>query len=165
VRADRGGERFLDEVRLPRARSDRGVLHGAPLDARHTGRDADHELRLKDADLAAHLVDEVPEHVLGDHVVRDHAVAHRTQRGDRARRPAEHEPRLLTHRDDPGAVRAILLRQSDDRWLGEDDPLPTDVNDDVGGAEVYADLAGVHALNYNGLKGRKVRYLVTHRPL
>ena len=151
-------------MRLARARSEGGVLHRAALDTGHARWDADHELRLKDADLATHLVDEIPEHVFGDHIVRDHAIAHRTERGDRARGSPEHESRLLTHRDDPGPVRAILLRERDDGWLGEDDPLPTDVNDDIGGAQVDADLAGEHAVNSNGLKDRKVRYFVTHRP-
>src|SRR5881392_3113389 len=90
---------------------------GPPLDARDAGWNADHELGLEDADLATHLVDEVPEHVLGDHVVGNHPVAHRTERRDRARRAAEHEPRLLAYGDDPGPVRAILLRQRDDGWL------------------------------------------------
>src|SRR6266550_1384600 len=164
VRADRGGERLLDEVRLARARSQRGVLHRAAFDARHAGRNADHELGADELDASRHLVDEVLEHALGDDVVRDHSVAHWTERGDGAGGTAEHEPRLLADRDDPGPVRPILLRERDDGWLGEDDPLPTDVHDDVGGAEVDADLAGEHALNSNRLSDPKVRYFVTHRP-
>jgi hypothetical protein len=133
----------------------------ATLDAGHAGWDADHELGLEDPDLTADLVDEVPEHVFGDDVVGDHAVAHRSERGDRSRRAAQHEPRLLADRDDPRPVRTVLLREGDDRRLGEHDPLPTDVDDDIGGAEVDADLAGEHAVNSNGRNDRKVRYVVT----
>src|SRR2546423_2918473 len=151
VRADRGGERLLDEVRLARAGPQRGVLHRAALDAGDAGRNADHQLGTNEFDAARDLVDEVLEHSLRDHVVSDHSIAHGSECGDGARRTAEHESRLLADRDDPRPVRAILLRQSDDRWLGEDDPFPTDVDDDVSGAEVDADLAGEHAANSNGL--------------
>src|SRR3712207_8605753 len=44
--------------------------------------------------------DEVPEHRLGDHVVGDDAVLHRTDRGDVARGAADHVARLGADGDD-----------------------------------------------------------------
>src|SRR2546425_9389263 len=114
-------------MRVARAGANGRVLYRAALDARHSRGDADHQLGMEDAYAAARLVDEVLEHVLGDDVIRDHAVAHRTERGDRSGGATEHQARLLADRDDPRAVRAILVGQLDDRRFGEDDPLPPDV--------------------------------------
>src|SRR5512132_4356291 len=95
---------------------------------------------MEDADATADLVDEVLEHVLGDDVVGDHAVPHRLLRRDVPRRPTEHEARFLADRDDARARRSIVVSEGDHRGLGEDDPFAAHIDDDVGRAEVDADL-------------------------
>src|SRR6266850_2499979 len=154
VRADRRGERLLDEVRDPGAGTHRRVLHGAALDARHARRDADHELGVEDTHSTADLVDEVLEHVLGDDVVGDDAVTHRLLRGDVPRGAPQHQTRFLANRDDARPRRSVVVREGDHRRLGEDDPLTAHVHDDVGRAEIDAYLLCEQPLVLSGAQGR-----------
>ena len=136
VRADRGGERLLDQVGLLGAGLERRVADGPLLDRRDAGRDADHHLRLAEADPALRrLGDEEAEHRLGDDVVGDHAVLHRPDGLDVARGPADHLAGLLAHGDDP-----VVVRDRHDGRFGDDDPLALDVDKDVGRAEINTDL-------------------------
>src|SRR5688572_13847393 len=134
VRADRRGERLLDQVSDARARAYGRVLDRAPFDARHAGGDADHQLGAEEVDRAADLLDEVLEHVLGDDVVGDDAVPHRLLGGDVPGGPAKHETRLLAYSDDARARRPVVVREGDHRRLGEDYPLTAHVDDHVRGA-------------------------------
>ena len=138
--ADRGGHRLLDEVGLARAGGERRLLDGALLDAGDAGRDADDDARVREAVLV-HLLDEVAQHLLGDVEVGDHAVLQRADRGDRARRAAEHALRLDADRVD--VARALVDR--DDRRLGEHDPTAAHVDERVGGAEVDGHVAAAEA--------------------
>src|SRR5439155_2218304 len=68
----------------------------------------------------------------------------------------EHEPRFLPHGDDARTLAVAILRKGDDGGFGEHDALPSDIHDDVGGAQVDADLLGKH-LRYSlnaRLRGR-----------
>ena len=81
------------------------------------------------------LADEVTEHRLGDDVVGDDPVLHRPDGLDVAGRPADHLAGFLAHRHDP-----VVVGDRHDAWFGDDDALALDVDEDVGGAEVDADL-------------------------
>jgi hypothetical protein len=67
-----------------------------------------------------HLLDEVAEHLLGDVEVGDDAVLERADRGDRARRAAEHPLRLDADR----VHLAGALVDRDDRRLESTMPRP-----------------------------------------
>ncbi len=82
---DRGRHRLLDQVRLARAGAQRRLLDGAALDSGDAGRDADDHARVREAVLV-HLLDEVPQHLLGDVEVGDDPVLQRPDRVDRAGR-------------------------------------------------------------------------------
>ena len=88
-----------------------------------------------------HLLDEVPEHLLGHVEVGDDAVLQRTDRLDRPRRAAEHPLRLDADR--VHLARALVDR--DDRRLGEDDAAPAHVDERVRGAEVDGHVAAAEA--------------------
>ena len=94
----------------------------------------------RDADAALRrLVDEEPEHRLGDDVVGDDAVLHRPDRVDVAGRAPDHLAGFLAHGHDP-----VVVVDRDDRRLRDHDALAFDVDEDVGRAEIDADLhAGV----------------------
>ena len=81
------------------------------------------------------LGDEEPQHRLGDDVVGDHAVLHRSDGRDVAGRPPDHRARFLADGDDP-----VVVRYRHDGRFGDHDALALDVDEDVGGAEVDADL-------------------------
>ena len=88
-----------------------------------------------------HLVDEVPEHLLGDVEVGDHAVLERADGGDRARRSAEHALRL-----DPDRVHlARTLVDGDHGRLGEHDAATPHVHERVGSAEVDGHVTAAEA--------------------
>ena len=138
--ADRGGHRLLDQVRLARAGGQRRLLDGALLDAGDARRHADHDARMREAVLV-HLLDEVPQHLLRDVEVGDHAVLERPDRRDRAGRAAEHPLRLDADR--VHLARALVDR--DHRGLGEHDAAAPHVDERVGGAEVHGHVAAAEA--------------------
>ena len=74
--ADRGRHRLLDQVGLARAGGERRVLDGALLDPVTPGGNADDHARVGKA-MLVHLLDEVPQHLLGDVEVGDDAVLER----------------------------------------------------------------------------------------
>ena len=94
ARTDGGRQRLIDEPGLARPRRDCRLCDGAPLDRGHAGRDADHDLGLEQALAALHLADEVVEHALRDHEVRDHTFPHRAHHLDRIRGSSDHLLRL-----------------------------------------------------------------------
>jgi hypothetical protein len=72
-----------------------------------------------------HLLDELLEHLLGDGEVGDHAVLHRADDGDGARRLAEHLLGFLADGlDGLFGVGAAFEADGDDRRLVEDDARP-----------------------------------------
>src|SRR5206468_1542941 len=77
---------------------------------------------------------------LGGDVVGDDALAHRSDDLDGAWRTAEHVAGLLADSDDG----VVALSDGDDGGLIDDDATAFDVDEDVGGAEVYADALTEH---------------------
>src|SRR3546814_18516660 len=93
-----------------------------------------------------HLADEVLEHFLGVGEVGDDAVLHRPDRGDSARRAAEHLLGLGTDRRDRAVARAgTVLAHRDHGRLVEHDALPAAEEEGVGRAEVDRQVVGEQA--------------------
>ena len=129
--ADRSGHRLLDQVRLPGTGRERGLLDCALLDPGHPRGDADDDARMGEA-LLVHPLDEVPQHLLGDVEVGDHAVLERPDRTDRSRGTPKHLLRLEPNRVD--VARRLVDRNY--RRLAEHDASPSHIDERVGGAEI-----------------------------
>src|SRR5947208_2115059 len=139
--ADGGGQRFGDDVGgTAGAGGLSGVLDGALLDAGDAGGHADHDLGPDEGDAADDAGDEVAEHGLGGDVVGDDALAHRADDLDGAGGAAEHVAGFLADGDE----RVVALGDGDDGGLVDDDAAALDVDEAVGGAEVYADALTEH---------------------
>src|SRR5947208_1579701 len=139
--ADGGGQRFGDDVGGTAGTGGlSGVLDGALLDAGDAGGHADHDLGPDEGDAADDAGDEVAEHGLGGDVVGDDALAHRADDLDGAGGAAEHVARFLADGDDG----VVALGDGDDGGLVDDDAAALDVDEAVGGAEVYADALTEH---------------------
>jgi hypothetical protein len=75
--ADRGGHRFLDQVHLGGAGAQGGVADGAALHLGGAAGHADDDARAgREHRARMHHLDELLDHLLGDHEVGDHAVLH-----------------------------------------------------------------------------------------
>src|SRR5947208_5955844 len=139
--ADGGGQRFGDDVGGTAGTGGlSGVLDGALLDAGDAGGHADHDLGPDAGDAADDAGDEVAEHGLGGDVVGDDALAHRADDLDGAGGAAEHVAGFLADGDE----RVVALGDGDDGGLVDDDAAALDVDEAVGGAEVYADALTEH---------------------
>src|SRR5688572_23511360 len=140
--AERGRQRFRDDVDAARARALRRLLDRALLDLRRPEGLADqHARRGAQPAVAVHLGDEVLQHPLGVGEVGDDAVLHGPDRGDVPRRAAEHVLGLDADGDDDLAAAARLVLDRDHRRFVEDDALPADVDERVRRAEVDGDVA------------------------
>jgi hypothetical protein len=139
--ADRGRHRLLHEVDRLRPRLHRRLAHGPSLHLRGARAHTDDDARPEEAVAGLNARDELLQHRLRDLEVRDDAVAQRSHHLDVGRGTAQHRPGLLPDGDDrmPDPV------EGDDGGLGDDDALPTDEQQRVGGAEVDADVVGKHA--------------------
>ena len=83
-----------------RARRDRRFLDRALLHAGDARRDADDHARLREEASLVHALDEVPEHLLRDVEIGDHAVLQGPHRLDVARGAADHALGLGAHGKD-----------------------------------------------------------------
>src|ERR1700751_937688 len=118
----------------------RRLFDGTLLDARHAGRHADDDARVREAVLV-HLLDEVAQHLLGDVEVGDHAVLERTDRADRPRLTAEHALGLDADR----VHLAAALVDRDHARLREHDAAAAHVHERVRGSEVDSHVAAAEA--------------------
>ena len=114
-----------------------GLLHGALLDAGDAARHGDDDARLGHPGAPVHLLDEVPEHPLGDVEVGDHAVLERPDRHDVARGAADHPFGL----DPDGDDLAVVGVERHHARLVQDDPPAAHVHQGVGGTEVDRHVA------------------------
>ena len=138
--ADRRRHRLLDQVRLSRPGREARLLDRALLDSGHAAWHAHHHPGVGPAVLM-HLLDEVPEHLLGDLEVGDHAVLQRPDRLDRPGRAPQHPLGLDPDRVDLAAARV----DRDDARLRQHDSAPADVDQRVGGAEIDRHVAATKA--------------------
>jgi hypothetical protein len=89
--ADRGSHRLLDQVNLAGTGADGRFADGAAFNLGRATGHADDDARARAEQLGVmHLLDELLEHLLGDGEVGDHAVFHRANHRNAARRLAEH---------------------------------------------------------------------------
>ena len=127
-------------MHFARAGAEGGFLHRALFDfgdaAGH--RDDDARARLKERAAVMHLVDEVPQHRLGDLEIGDDAILQRADGDDIARRAAEHALGFVADREHMAG--ADLHR--DHRGFAQDDAVIFDVNQGVGRSQIDADVVG-----------------------
>ena len=112
------------------------LLHRPPLHPRGPHRRADDHLRLDEGEAPHRLGDEVAQHGLGGQVVGDDPVAHGPDDLDGLGRPPLHLGRLVAHGHDAVAVAG---HRHDGRLVDDDAPAPH-VDENVGGAQVHAQL-------------------------
>src|SRR5580698_2702847 len=86
----------------------------------------------------AGLLDEIPQHGLGDIEVGDYAVFHRPDGGDISGGATQHSLGLGSD----GADFAGDGVERDDRGLAQNDSLVLNVNQRVGGAQIDSDVVG-----------------------
>ena len=141
VGADSGSHGLLDQVGLASTGLDRGLKDGALLDRRDTGGNADDNARTRGPRIAllGRLVDKVAEHGLGNIEVGDDAVLEGTNGHDIAGRTAEHALGL----DTDGQDALVVLVDSDNRGLTNNDALAAHGDKRIGGAEVDSEIARI----------------------
>ena len=135
--ADRGRHRLLDDVRATGACGDRRLLHGALLDAGDAGRHAHDDPRLGEEPAFVHALDEVPQHLLRDVEVGDHAVLEGPHRLDVRGGAADHPFGFGSHGQD-GSSKGV---ERDDGRLVQDDTATTHVHQRVRRPEVDRHVA------------------------
>ena len=135
--ADRRRHRLFDDVGAARPRRDRRFLDRALLHPGDPGGHADDHARLGEEAALVHLLDEVPEHLLGDVEVGDHAVLQRTHRLDVGGCAADHALGLGAHGKD-GSGKGV---DRDDARLVQHDTATTHVHQRVRGPEVDGHVA------------------------
>ena len=135
--ADRRGHRLLDDVDAPRPGLVARLLDRALLHAGDAARHRDDDPRLGQVAALVHLLDEIPEHSLGDVEVRDHPVLEWPDRHDVAGRPADHAFGL-----DPDShnLAGVGVQRHHGR-LVEHDPAAPHVDQGVRGAKVDRHIA------------------------
>ena len=123
--ADRGRHGLLDQVNLARAGAERRFADRAALDLGGTAGHADQHARARANELVfVHLANEVLQHFLGVGEIGDHAVLHRPDGGDVARRTAQHFLGIGTDRlDRLGTTRPAILANRDHRGFVQHDAL------------------------------------------
>ena len=144
--ADRGRHRLLDDVDLAGAGLVAGLLDRALLHGGDAAGHADDHARLGEVAPAVHLLDEVPQHLLGRLEVGDHAVLHRPDGGDVVRRTADHPLGLVADGEDLAG--GVVER--DHARLVEQDPAAADVDQRVGGPEVDGHVTADDAVRHCG---------------
>ena len=89
------------------------------------------------------LLDELLQHLLGHGEVGDHAVLHRPDHRDIARRLTEHRLGFLADRLNRAlAVRAAFLPDGNHRWLVEHDALTANIDQRIRRAEIDGEIVG-----------------------
>ena len=121
--ADRRGHGLFDQEDLPRPGRLRGFAHRALLHLGDPRRNGDDDARPDEGPPVVHLVDEVPQHGLGDFEVGDDPVAHRSDGHDAARGSAQHFFGLDAHRQHAFFARWLVLTATTEGSLSTM-PLP-----------------------------------------
>ncbi len=142
--ADAGGHGFLDEIDGGGARGLGRILDGAALHLGGAAGHADDDARARREQRArVHHLDELLDHLLGDHEVGDHAILHGPDGLDVAGHLAEHGLGLAADRlDDFLAVGAAFVADGDDGGLVEHDALVTGEDQRVGCAKINGKVGG-----------------------
>jgi hypothetical protein len=124
----------------PGAGREARLFDGALLDAGHAGRNTDDNARMRPAVLV-HLLDEVPQHLLGHVEVGDHTILEGSDGLDGSGRAAEHPLGLDPH----GVDLAGTAVHGHHGGLGEDDPAAANVDQGVRSTEVDRHVAATEA--------------------
>src|SRR6185369_9348243 len=139
-----GSHRLLDKIDFPGAGRLCRLLDRTFLHLGYAGRDADDYPRPYQSLSVMHLVNKVPEHLFGNVEVCDHPVLHGTDSGDIARGTAEHL--LCFHPYGKNLLLAVIqLLYGHDRRFTDHDPLPFQVDESIGRAQVDRKVIGKHS--------------------
>ena len=143
TRPDSGRHGLFNKIDLSGPRLLCRVANSALFHLGDSGGDTDHHPGPDERFPIVDPDDERPDHLLRRIKIGDHAILEGPDGDDGSRGPAHHFLRLLSHFQD--LARPLLYRHH--RRLGEDDPLPADVDERVGGPEVDGKVAGKHAVD------------------
>ena len=141
VGADGSRHGLLDQIGLASTGLNRGLKDGALFDRRDAGGNTDDDARTRSPRIAllGRLVDKVAQHGLGNIEVGDDAVLEGTNGHDIAGRTAEHTLGL----DTDGQDALIVLVDSDNRGLANNDALAAHGDKRIGGAKVDREIARI----------------------
>jgi hypothetical protein len=137
--ADRGRHGLLDQIDAPRACRQRRFLNRATLDRGRAGRHADDDHGIGEGTPVMHLADEVLDHLLCNFEIRDHAVAHGTDRFDIAGCAAQHHLGVVA--DCADMLLAAARHGGHDGGFVEDDAPPLHIDQRICGPEVDCHIA------------------------
>src|SRR3990167_3898252 len=145
---DGGSHRLFDQEHFASTGTEGRLTNGTTLNLSRFARHADQyaRRRLQEA-VFVNLVDEVLQHLLADAEVGDHAVFHRTDGGDVARRTTEHALGLGTH----GHHAFLVVGAGTNRHYGrfvEHNAALAHVNQGIGSTQVDRKIAGKHATQF-----------------
>jgi hypothetical protein len=136
--------RLFDQIDVARPGSQGRIADRAALHLGGAAGHADDDARAgREQARIVYLLDELLDHLLGDHEVRDHPVLHRTDGGDVAWRLAEHLLGGMTHGlNRLLGVGAAFGTNGDHRWFIQHDALAARVDQGVGRTEVDCEIVG-----------------------
>ncbi|MNV34989.1 hypothetical protein D3C71_1264250 [compost metagenome] len=142
--ADASSHGFFDQVHRRGARSLGRVLDGAALDLGGAAGHTDDDARAGGEQRArVHHLDELLDHLLGDHEVGDHAILHGPDGFDVAGHLAQHGLGFTTYGlDDFLAVGATFVADGDDGRFIKNDTFVAGEDEGVGCAKVNGKVGG-----------------------
>jgi hypothetical protein len=160
--ADGRGHGLFDQIDVAGAGAEGRFTDGATLDLGGAAGHADDDARAgREQAGVVNLLDELLEHLLGHGEVGDHAVLHRPDGRDVARRLAQHLLGRHAHGQDGflGVRPAFGADRHHGRFV-EDDALAANVDQGVGGAKVDGEI-----VRKIGAQGTKHRRKIPEKPL
>ena len=138
--ADRRGHRLVNQDDVARPRMHCGILDRPFFHLRDSRGNGDDDPR-GDELAVLDLLDEVPQHGLGDFEVGDHAVFHRADGHDVAGRAAQHPFGFLTDGEHVGRARL----DGHHRRLPQNNSAILHIDEGIGCAQVYSNVVGEQA--------------------
>ena len=123
-----------DQPGFPRARRQHGLANCAFFHRRRSVGDADDDFRASEGRSLVNAANEILDHFLGDVEVGDYAVAHGSNRLNRAGSPADHELGAFAYSQN--LLAPILNLIGDDRRLVQNNTAPSNINQRIGRSQV-----------------------------
>ncbi|MNO74949.1 hypothetical protein D3C76_659690 [compost metagenome] len=144
---DRSGHWLFDQEHFTGTGTEGRFTDGATLNLGGFAWNADQHTRARlQKAVFMNLVNKVLQHLFADAEVGDHAVFHRTNGRNVARRTAEHALGFGADSNDTFLV--TVCPNGHNRWLIQDDTALAHVNKGVGSAQVNGKIAGKHATQF-----------------
>ena len=134
------GHRLFDQVHLTRAGVGGRILHSPFFNFRDARRHG-HDDTWRNQFTVMNLLDEMPQHGLGDFEVGDHAVFHRADSHDVAGRAAQHPFGFVADGEHVGRARL----DGHHRRFAQDDSTIPHIDEAIGSAQIYSNVVGKQA--------------------